>query len=234
MQSQSTASAAPLSCRQDTRLQLSACALSLSTWLSMAWLQDDGCGTRTWADTPDRKEKRDKMEGCGHLYQENKSLLEIFSRLSLIPIGHHCITRPVPHSKGAWDPRIFFKLGTLSPQTKYISKHEEKKMNVSQAISSVYHKHLEKPKCHGISIFTIIWFRLDQPWDFFGNAGRDWGQEEKMTEDEMAGWHHWLDGRESEWTLGVGDGQGGLVCCDSWGCRELDMTKWLNWTELNH
>ena len=50
------------------------------------------------------------------------------------------------------------------------------------------------------------------------DAGRDWEQEEKgMTEDEMAGWHHWLDGRESEWTPGVGDGQGGLVCCDSWG-----------------
>ena len=66
------------------------------------------------------------------------------------------------------------------------------------------------------------------------DAGRDWGQEEKgMTEDEMAGWHHWLDGRESEWTLGVGDGQGGLVCCDSWGRKESDMTERLNWTELN-
>ena len=65
------------------------------------------------------------------------------------------------------------------------------------------------------------------------DAGRDWGQEEKgMTEDEMAGWHDWLDGHESEWTLGVGDGQGGLVCCDSWGRKELDTTKRLNWTEL--
>ena len=98
----------------------------------------------------------------------------------------------------------------------------------------------------------------DQPWDFFGgndaeaetpvlwpphvkswligkdfDAGRDWGQEKGMTEDEMAGWHHWLDGRESEWTPGVGDGQGGLVCCDSWGCKELDTTEQLKWTELN-
>ena len=65
------------------------------------------------------------------------------------------------------------------------------------------------------------------------DAGRDWGQEEKvMTEDEMAGWHHWLEWRESEWTPGVGDGQGGLVCCDSWGCKESDMTERLNWTEL--
>ena len=66
------------------------------------------------------------------------------------------------------------------------------------------------------------------------DAGRDWGQEEKgMTEDEMAGWHHWLDGHEFGWTPGVGDGQGGLAFCDSWGHKELDMTELLNWTELN-
>ena len=47
----------------------------------------------------------------------------------------------------------------------------------------------------------------------------------------MAGWHHWLDGREFEWTLGVGDGQGGLACCSPWGCKESDTTEWLNWTE---
>ena len=63
------------------------------------------------------------------------------------------------------------------------------------------------------------------------DAGRDWGQEEKgMTEDEMAGWHHRLDGHEFEWTPGVGDGQGGLVCCNSWGCKESDTTERLNWT----
>ena len=61
-----------------------------------------------------------------------------------------------------------------------------------------------------------------------------WGQEEKgMTEDEIAGWHHQLDGHEFEWTPGVGDGQGGLLCCDSWGFKELDMTEPLNWIELN-
>ena len=65
------------------------------------------------------------------------------------------------------------------------------------------------------------------------DAGRDWGQEEKgTTENEMAGWHHWLDGRESEWTPGVGDGQGGLACCDSWGRKESDMTDWTEY-ELN-
>ena len=52
-----------------------------------------------------------------------------------------------------------------------------------------------------------------------------------MTEDEMAGWQHWLAGRESEWIPGVGDGQGGLVCCDSWGHKESDTTEQLNWTE---
>ena len=61
--------------------------------------------------------------------------------------------------------------------------------------------------------------------------GRDWGQEEKgTTEDEMAGWHHGLNGHEFEWTLGVGDGQGDLACCDSWGRKESDMTDWI---ELN-
>ena len=65
------------------------------------------------------------------------------------------------------------------------------------------------------------------------DARRDWGQEKGTTEDKMAGWHHWLNGRESEWTLGVGDGQEGLVCCDSWGHKELD-NDWateLNWIE---
>ena len=65
------------------------------------------------------------------------------------------------------------------------------------------------------------------------DAGRDWGQEEKgTTEDEMAGWHHRLDGREFEWTPGVSDGQGGLACGDSWDHKESDTTERLNWTEL--
>ena len=66
------------------------------------------------------------------------------------------------------------------------------------------------------------------------DARRDWGHEEKeTTEDEMAGWHHWLDGGESEWTLGIGDGQEGLACGDSWGHKESDTTERLDWTELN-
>ena len=98
----------------------------------------------------------------------------------------------------------------------------------------------------------------DQPWVFFGridakaetpilwpshakswlmgkdsDAGRDRGQEEKgTTEDEMAGWHHQLDGHEFEWTPGEGDGQGGLACWDSRGPKESDTTERLNWTEV--
>ena len=66
------------------------------------------------------------------------------------------------------------------------------------------------------------------------DARRDWGQEEKgTTEDEMAGWHHRLNGHEFGWTLGVGDGQVGLACCNSWGCKESDTTEWVNSTELS-
>ena len=64
------------------------------------------------------------------------------------------------------------------------------------------------------------------------DAGKDWRQEEKgTTEDEMAGWHHRLDGHEFGWTPGVSDGQGDLACCNSWGHKESDTTERLNWTE---
>ena len=97
----------------------------------------------------------------------------------------------------------------------------------------------------------------DQPWVFIGrtdveteppilwppdakswligkdpDAGKDWRQEEKgTTEDEMVGWHHWFNGHGFGWTLGVGDGQGGLACCGSWGRKESDTSEWLNWTK---
>ena len=64
------------------------------------------------------------------------------------------------------------------------------------------------------------------------DAGKDWGQEKGMTEDEMVGWHYWLDGHGFGWTLGDGDGQCGLVCCGSWGPKESDTTERLNWSEL--
>ena len=64
------------------------------------------------------------------------------------------------------------------------------------------------------------------------DAGKDWRWKKKgTTEDEMIWWHHRLDVHEFRWTLGVGDGQGGLACCNSWGLKELDTTEWLNWTE---
>ena len=121
--------------------------------------------------------------------------------------------------------------------------------------SVVLEKTLASPlDCKGIQ---PVYSKGDQFWVFFGrndakaetpvlwpphvkswligkdsDAGRDLGQEEKgTTEDEMIGWHHQLDGREFEWSLGVGDGQGGLVCCNSWGRNESDMTEQLNWTE---
>ena len=66
------------------------------------------------------------------------------------------------------------------------------------------------------------------------DAWKDWRQRRRgMTEDEMVGWHHRLNGHGFGQVPGVGDGQGGLVCCGSWGSKEWDTTEWLNWTELN-
>ena len=63
------------------------------------------------------------------------------------------------------------------------------------------------------------------------DAGKNWRQEEKgMTEDEMVGWHHQLDGHEFEQAPGVGDGQGSQEWCGPWGCNESDMSEQLNWT----
>ena len=122
----------------------------------------------------------------------------------------------------------------------------------------VLEKTLESPlDCKEIQ---LVHPKGDQPWVFIGrtdaeaeipilwppdakswltekdpDAGRDWGQEEKGTiEDEMAGWHHQLNGHEFGRTPEVGDGQGGLACCSSWGCRVgHDWATELNWTELN-
>ena len=56
------------------------------------------------------------------------------------------------------------------------------------------------------------------------DAGKGWGQEKGTTQDEMVGWHHWPYGREFTQAPGVGDGQGSLMCCSPWGCKESDMT----------
>ena len=81
----------------------------------------------------------------------------------------------------------------------------------------------------------VLWPPHVKSWLIWkdSDSGRDWGQEEKgTTEDEMAGWHHRLDGHEFEWILEVGDGQGGLACCSSWGHKDLDTTERLNWNVI--
>ena len=120
----------------------------------------------------------------------------------------------------------------------------------------VLEKTLESPlDCKEIQ---LVHPKGDQSWVFFGktdveaetlilwppdaktwltrknpDAGKDCRQEEKgMTEDEVVGWHHWLNGHEFEQAPGFGDGQGSLVCCSPWGHKESDTTEWLNWTEL--
>ena len=81
----------------------------------------------------------------------------------------------------------------------------------------------------------ILWLP-DENWSIGKdpNAGKDWRWEEKgMTEDKMVGWHHQLNGREFEQAPVVSDGRGRLACCIPQGCKELDMTEWRKWTELN-
>ena len=77
----------------------------------------------------------------------------------------------------------------------------------------------------------ILWAPDEKTW-LIGkdpDAGQDWRREKGTTEDEMAGWHHWRDRHKFEQALGVGDGQGSLVCCSPWGCKESDPTERLNW-----
>ena len=84
---------------------------------------------------------------------------------------------------------------------------------------------------------AIIWPPDAKSWRIGKDpdAGQDWGQEAKgTTEEEMVRWHHQLNGHGFGWTPGVGDGQGGLACCDSWGHKESDTTERLNWTELKY
>ena len=83
-----------------------------------------------------------------------------------------------------------------------------------------------------LQYFGHLMRRADSFEKTLPDAGKDWRPEEKgTTEDEMVGWHHWLNGHEFGWTPGVGDGQGGLVCCSPWGRKESDTTEQLNWFE---
>ena len=81
---------------------------------------------------------------------------------------------------------------------------------------------------HGSQRVRHIWVTFT--FTFHSDAVKDWRQEEKwVTEDEMVGWHHWLNGHEIEQTPGDGKGQGSLACCSPWACKDLGMTKWLNY-----
>ena len=80
----------------------------------------------------------------------------------------------------------------------------------------------------------VLWLPDVKNWLIWKDpdAGKDWRQEEKgKTEDEIVGWHHWLNGHEFEQALEVGDGQGSLACCCPWGCKMWGMTEWLKWTD---
>ena len=81
----------------------------------------------------------------------------------------------------------------------------------------------------------ILWPLDAKNW-FIGkdpDVGKDWGQEKRMTKDKMIGWHHWLNGHGFGWAPGVGDGHGGLACCNSWGRKESDTTEQLNWMSFH-
>ena len=87
-------------------------------------------------------------------------------------------------------------------------------------------------RTHAEAKTPILWPPDVKNWlpDKDPDAGKDWGQEKKQTtEDEMVGWHHWLNGHDFVWTPGLDDGQGSLECCRPLGCKESDTPEWLNW-----
>ena len=125
--------------------------------------------------------------------------------------------------KESWVPKDAFKLRCWSllrvPWTARGSNQ-----SIQKEISHEY-------SLEGLMLKLKLWPPDAKSWLIWKDpdTGKDWRQEEKgTTEDEIVGWHHWLNGHGFGWTPGVGDGQGGLVCCGSWGHRELDMTERLN------
>ena len=135
-------------------------------------------------------------------------------------------------------------------ESRIIKKAECRKIVLEKTLESPLH-------CEEIKPVNPKW---NQPWIFIGrtdaeaevpilwspdaknwltgkdpDAGKDWGQEEKGTiEDEMVGWHHWLDGHEFEQALGIGDGQETLACWSPWGRKESDMTEELTWQQVSY
>ena len=102
---------------------------------------------------------------------------------------------------------------------------------VEETLFSVYDSWIFIGRTDAEAETPILWPPDAKNWlEKDPDAGEDWRLEEKgMTEDEMVGWHHWLDGHEFEQASRVGDGQGSLACCSPWGHKELNMTEWLNW-----
>jgi len=111
-------------------------------------------------------------------------------------------------------------LRTWSGGRRQWDKWREQRGNIHTAICKIDSQPIEECCVTPGTQAGALWQQRD---------GTEWEEGRKFNRDEMAGWHHWLDGRESEWTPGVGDGQGGLACCDSWGRKESD--DWA--TELN-
>ena len=147
---------------------------------------------------------------------------------------YQCRPDLVAKGKIIWKNWLFFKTEVMGFQLSYFKSW---KMMLWKCSTQYASKFWKLTSGHDAKAETpVLWPPHVKSW-LIGkdsDAGRDWRQEEKgTTEDEMAGWHQWLDGHESEWTPGVGDGQGGLACYDSWGRKESDMTECLNWTELN-
>ena len=151
---------------------------------------------------------------------------------------------------GMWWPAMFFTVVTYGCESWTVKKAEHQRID---ALNCDLEKTLESPlDCKKIQPVPP---KGDQSWVFIGrtdveaqtpilwppdvkswliwkdpDAGKDWvGEEKGTTEDEMVGWHYWLNGHVFGWTPGVDDGQGGLVCCGSRGRKELDTTEWLNW-----
>ena len=144
--------------------------------------------------------------------------------LSLMPMdsGDYKNVEPGSFLVLQWLRLHIAKVGCVSSHSKLIGLYKRVK------VDSLFHSFHHSCNKYWVTLGPKSWL-IGKDSD----AGRDWGQEEKgTTEDEMAGWHHWLNGRESQWTPGVGDGQGGLACCDSWGLRESDTTERLIWSDL--
>ena len=157
------------------------------------------------------------------------------------PHQYSCLENPM--DRGAWQATVH-RVTKSRIRLKWLSMHAWRRLLRVPWTARRSNQSILKEISPGISLEAMV---LKLKLQYFGHlmrrvdslektdAGRDWGQEEKgTTEDEMAGWHHRLDGREFELTPRVGDGQGGLACCNSWGCKELDTTERLNWTELDY